>query len=102
MPAPGPLPTTGTLYRALVIFRRLTKRNRLARTDKPESFESHESGRIGAGNLFHFLHAQAAFVQHAEIHAQQLRRIRTVGAEIIGAHDDLAQADFTKLLSQVR
>jgi hypothetical protein len=46
------------------------KANKSIRAKAAELFQSHEPRRIGAGNLSHFLYAQAAFVQHAEIHAE--------------------------------
>ena len=57
-------------HRAAATCHQWMKANKSIRAKAAELFQSHEPCRIGAGNLSHFLYAQAAFVQHAEIHAE--------------------------------
>jgi hypothetical protein len=53
------------------------------------STEPHGPCGVDARNYPDLFLAQSPFVQHAQIHAEKLRWIRTVGTEVIGADNYL-------------
>ncbi len=57
-------------HRAAATCHQWMKANKNIRAEAAELFQSHEPRRIRSGNPSHFLYAQAAFMQHAEIHAE--------------------------------